>query len=67
MTGYLTVADYPDGNRYELKIPNYEVRQIFTQQVLEWFNDKARAETDKLSDPVRGIRNGRLLRPSRNS
>ena len=50
MTGYLTVADYPDGNRYELKIPNYEVRQIFTQQVLEWFNDKARAETDKLSD-----------------
>ena len=50
MTGYLTVADYPDGNRYELKIPNYEVRQIFTQQVLEWFNDKARAETDKLTD-----------------
>ena len=50
MTGYLTVADYPDGNRYELKIPNYEVRQIFTQQVLEWFNDKARAETDKLSE-----------------
>ncbi len=50
MTGYLTVADYPDGNRYELKIPNYEVRQIFTQQVLEWFNDKTRAETDKLSD-----------------
>ena len=50
MTGYLTVADYPDGNRYELKIPNYEVRQIFTQQVLEWFNDKARTETDKLTD-----------------
>ena len=50
MTGYLTVADYPDGNRYELKIPNYEVRQLFTQQVLEWFNDKARTETDKLTD-----------------
>ena len=50
MTGYLTVADYPDGNRYELKIPNYEVRQIFTQQVLEWLNDKARTETDKLTD-----------------
>ena len=50
MTGYLTVADYPDGNRYKLKIPNYEVRHIFTQQVLEWFNDKARAETDKLTD-----------------
>ena len=58
MTGYLTVADYPDGNRYELKIPNYEVRQIFTQQVLEWFNDKARAETDKLSDMYAAFETG---------
>ena len=58
MTGYLTVADYPDGNRYELKIPNYEVRQIFTQQVLEWFNDKARAETDKLSDLYAALETG---------
>ena len=60
MTGYLTVADYPDGNRYELKIPNYEVRQIFTQQVLEWFNDKARAETDKLSDLYAAFETGNV-------
>ena len=60
MTGYLTVADYPDGNRYELKIPNYEVRQIFTQQVLEWFNDKARAETDKLTDLYAAFETGNV-------
>ena len=48
MTGYLTAADYPDGNRYELRIPNREVRQIYMQQVLSWFNRKAEAETDKL-------------------
>ena len=41
MTGYLTAADYPDGNQYRLKIPNREVRQIYTQQVMSWFRDKA--------------------------
>ena len=50
MTGYLTIAQKPSGGNYLLRIPNREVRQIFTQQVLEWFNDKTRAETDKLSD-----------------
>ena len=50
MTGYLTIAQKPSGGNYLLRIPNREVRQIFTQQVLEWFNDKARAETDKLTD-----------------
>lgn len=50
MTGYLTIAQKPSGGNYLLRIPNHEVRQIFTQQVLEWFNDKARAEMDKLSD-----------------
>ena len=41
MTGYLTAADYLDGNQYRLKIPNREVRQIYTQQVMSWFRDKA--------------------------
>ena len=50
MTGYLTAVDYPDGNRYELRIPNREVRQIYMQQVLSWFEDKASAETDKLTN-----------------
>ena len=50
MTGYLTAVDYPDGNRYELRIPNREVRQIYMQQVLSWFNRKAEAETDKLTN-----------------
>ena len=50
MTGYLAIAQKPSGGNYLLRIPNREVRQIFTKQVLEWFNDKARAETDKLTD-----------------
>ena len=50
MTGYLTIAQRPTGGRYTLRIPNYEVNQIFMQQVLEWFGDKAVAEADQLSD-----------------
>ena len=49
MTGYLTIAQRPTGGRYTLRIPNYEVKQIFMQQVLEWFGDKAIAEADQLS------------------
>ena len=49
MTGYLTAVDYPDGSVYSLRIPNREVQHIFKQQVLSWFKDKARAETDKLT------------------
>ena len=49
MTGYLTTAQKPSGSRYELRIPNREVRQIYMQQVLSWFEDKASAETDKLT------------------
>ncbi len=49
MTGYLTVARKPSGGRYELRIPNREVREIFKSQVLKWFRDRARAETEKLT------------------
>ncbi len=49
MTGYLTVARKPSGGRYELRIPNREVREIFKSQVLKWFRDRARAATEKLT------------------
>ena len=50
MTGYLTAEDYPDGNRYDLRIPNREIRQIYQQQVLSWFKDKTKTETNALTD-----------------
>ncbi len=49
MTGYLTITDLPDGNVYNLRIPNKEICEIYKQQVLSWFKDKTEAETDKLS------------------
>ena len=50
MTGYLTATDYPDGDRYRLRLPNREVRQIYTKQVLSWFRDKAKAESGRLTE-----------------
>ena len=49
MTGYLTLVDRPRDGQYELRIPNYEVQQIFKNQVLEWFSERAEAETEKLT------------------
>ena len=50
MTGYLTTTQRPSGGRYALRIPNREVREIYMKQVLSWFEDKASAETDKLTN-----------------
>ena len=49
MTGYLTITERPSGGKYALRIPNREVRQIYTQQVLSWFRESVRKDTDKLT------------------
>lgn len=48
MTGYLTQRGKSDGGRYQLAIPNQESRQIFIDQILEWFQEEARKDTRKL-------------------
>lgn len=37
MTGYLTQRGEPDGNRYDLAIPNQEIRNIITEHILQMF------------------------------
>ena len=58
MTGYLTVTRRPSGGRYELRIPNREIRQIFKQQVLAWFSDKSQAEVEKLAELYEAFERG---------
>ena len=50
MTGYLTIADYPDGDMYKLRIPNREILEIYKKQVLSWFNDRLGTEKEKLTE-----------------
>ena len=48
MTGYLTITHMPSDGVYTLRIPNREIRQIFTKQIIEWFKH----ETGKKSDAL---------------
>ena len=58
MTGYLTAVGYPNGRQYELRIPNMEVRQIYMEQVLDWFKDMAAAQSDKLTGLYEAFESG---------
>lgn len=40
-TGYLTQKGREDGRTYQLAIPNLEVRDIFINEVQEWFQETA--------------------------
>lgn len=39
MTGYLTKRGEPDGNRYNLVVPNQEIRNIITDHILKLFKE----------------------------
>ncbi len=47
-TGYLTKKAEIDLNTYELVIPNREIRMIFTEQILDWFQKEAREDAPAL-------------------
>ena len=47
-TGYLTQCGSNDGRTFQLVIPNLEIREIFTEQIYEWFQKEARKDTPKL-------------------
>lgn len=47
-TGYLTQRGAEGADIYRLVIPNLEIRQIFEEQVMEWFQEDARKDSPKL-------------------
>ncbi|MCI9144296.1 MAG: AAA family ATPase [Lachnospiraceae bacterium] len=48
MTGYLTLRGEADGDTCQLAIPNREIRKIFIDQILDWFQEEARRDAPKL-------------------
>ena len=58
MTGYLTIDDYPDGDMYRLRIPNREILEIYKQQVMSWFENKLKAETEKRTELYAAFESG---------
>lgn len=47
-TGYLTQKGQTQDGAYRMAIPNKEIRQIFTEQILKWFQTEVRRDTSRL-------------------
>lgn len=49
MTGYLTSRSNTDGNRYDLVIPNREIRNIITEHILKLFKENIKQDGQKVN------------------
>lgn len=47
-TGYLTQRGSEASDVYQLAIPNLEIKQIFEEQIQEWFQEEARKDSPRL-------------------
>ena len=57
-TGYLTKRAETDLNTYEFVIPNQEIRIIFRDQILSWFQEEARKDAPALDAFCEAFRTG---------
>ena len=49
MTGYLTQCGESDGNRYNLVVPNREIRNIITEHILKMFKEKIKNDGETVN------------------
>lgn len=57
-TGYLTQRGNPDGKRYQLAIPNMEIRNIFTEQIMAMFKENTKKDGVKLREFCEALESG---------
>ena len=57
-TGYLTQQVKPQGRTYSLIIPNESIRQIFIEQIQEWFKETTRKDENRLKDFCKAFEEG---------
>lgn len=58
MTGYLTKRGNADGRSMELAIPNLEIRDMFMEQIMEYFQENIRKDGDTLNRFCSALQNG---------
>ncbi len=59
-SGYLTVSKKTGRKLYELMIPNYEIKTVFQDIILHWFNTEVRVIRSLLEDTARNLVNNKL-------
>ena len=57
-TGYLTQKGSTDGKVFRLTIPNREIRDIFTIQIMSWFRESIKKDGKSLSDCCGALEEG---------
>ena len=57
-TGYFTQQGKPQGRTYSLIIPNESIRQIFIEQIQEWFKETTRKDENRLKDFCKAFEEG---------
>lgn len=58
-TGYLTQSKQLEADRYELKIPNQEIQDLFVRQIQSWFQENARQDETTLQTFCEAFPNGK--------
>ncbi len=58
-TGYLTQRGKQDGKYYQLAIPNMEIRNIFTEQIMAMFKENTRRDGEKLQEFCEALETGK--------
>lgn len=57
-TGYLTQKGKPEDNRFPLAIPNMEIRNIFTTQIMDFFKENVPKNRAALNGFCEALKNG---------
>ena len=57
-TGYLTQCGMTEEGAYKLIIPNKEVREVYKQQIQEWFKKKVFSNTEQLTSFWNAVETG---------
>ncbi len=58
LTGYLTQQGEPQGDMFRLSIPNLEIRNIFTKQIMEFFKETVRQDGESVNAFCEALKNG---------
>jgi hypothetical protein len=57
-TGYLTQRERPERKKFYLAIPNMEIREIFTEQIMDFFKESIKKNGDAVSAFCDALQNG---------
>ena len=57
-TGYLTYTKISEDKKYNLVIPNKEIKEVFKLQIQEWFRNKIFSNTEQLLDFWKAFKDG---------